>query len=52
MLRVVPDEELLHFKINNKYVHVFKTFIMVLHKISQKMHAVQESMEGDFTVLN
>ena len=50
VLRVVPDEEFLHTKINNKDVYVD----YVLQKISQKMHAVSESsiMDGDLTPLN
>ena len=50
VLRVVPDEEFLHTRINNKDVYVD----YVLQKISQKMYAVSGSsiMDVDLTPLN
>ena len=55
VLRVVPDEEFLHTKANNKDVYVDYVYdYVVLQKISQKMHAVSGGsiMDGDLTALN
>ena len=41
MVRVVPDEEFLHIKINKKDVYVdYINDYVVLQKMYQKMHAV------------
>ena len=55
MLQVVPDEEFLHTKINNKYVYADYVYdYVVLQKISQKMYAVSGGsiMDGDLTGLH
>ena len=55
VLQVVPDEQFLHTKINNKDVYVDYVYdYVVLQKISQKMHAVSGDsiMDGDLTALN
>ena len=55
MLEIVPGEEFLHTKINNKDVYVdYAYYYLILQKISQKMPAVSGGsiMDGDLTALN